>query len=198
MRKNYIHCLHTEGGVGVTHGDKEKVIADYFSGHLGSVTQRSSTFNWVALGYVPRDLSMLEAPFTQEEIKDTITSIPSDKAPGPDGFTGAFFKTCWDIVQEDITAALNSLFMLNSQGFELLNSANIILLPKKADASRVTNFRPISLIHSFVKIFAKLLANRLAPRLDSLVSKCQSAFIKKGASTAISFTSKQWCGPCRK
>ena len=45
MRKNYIHCLHTEGGVGVTHGDKEKVIADYFSSHLGLVMQRSLTFN---------------------------------------------------------------------------------------------------------------------------------------------------------
>jgi len=67
----------------------------------------------------------------------------------------------------------------NSQGFELLNSTNIILLPKKADAMRVTDFRPISLIHSFVKLFAKLLANRLAPLFDSLVSKCQSAFIKK-------------------
>jgi hypothetical protein len=30
-----------------------------------------------------------------------------------------------------------------------------------------------------VLLFAKLLANRLAPLLDSLVSKCQSAFIKK-------------------
>jgi hypothetical protein len=94
MRKNYIHCLHTEGGVAVTHGDKEKVITDYFSNHLGSVTWRSSTFNWSALGYVPRDLSMLEAPFTQEEIKDTITSMPFDKAPGLDGFIGVFFKTC--------------------------------------------------------------------------------------------------------
>jgi hypothetical protein len=69
--------------------------------------------------------------------------------------------------------------MLNSQGFELLNLANITLLPKKANASRIIDFQPISLIHSFTKIFAKLLANRLAPRLDSLVSKCQSAFIKK-------------------
>jgi hypothetical protein len=86
--------LHTEGGVVVTHGDKEKVITDYFSNHLGSVTWRSSTFNWSALGYVPRDLLMLEAPFTQEEIKDTITSMPFDKAPGLDGFIGIFFKTC--------------------------------------------------------------------------------------------------------
>jgi hypothetical protein len=38
--------------------------------------------------------------------------------------------------------------MLNSQGFKLLKSANIILLPKKLDATWVTDFRPISLIHS--------------------------------------------------
>jgi len=49
---------------------------------------------------------MLEAPFKQEEIKDTINSMPSDKAPGPNGFKVAFFKTCWDIVQEDVIAAL--------------------------------------------------------------------------------------------
>jgi hypothetical protein len=71
------------------------------------------------------------------------------------------------------------MFMLNSEGFELLNSANIILLPKKADVMQVTDFRPISLIHSFAKLFAKLLANMQALLLDSLVSKCQSAFIKK-------------------
>ena len=50
---------------------------------------------------------------------------------------------------------------------------------KKTDAKRVTNFRPINLVHSIAKIFSKLLANRLAPRLNSLVSNCQSAFIKK-------------------
>ena len=76
-------------------------------------------------------------------------------------------------------AAINSLFTLNAQGFEWLNSACIILLPKKTDATRVTDFRPISLIHSIAKTFSKLLANRLAPRLNSLVSNCQSASIKK-------------------
>lgn len=68
---------------------------------------------------------------------------------------------------------------MNSQGFDLLNLANIVPLPKKTDATRVTDFRPISLIHSIAKIFSKLLANRLAPQLDSLVSNCQSAFMKR-------------------
>jgi hypothetical protein len=72
-------------------------------------------------------------------------------------------KKCWTIIKDNITTAMKNMFMLNSQGFELLNSANIVLLPKKEDAMRVTDFRPISLIHSIAKLFAKMLANRLAP-----------------------------------
>jgi spermidine synthase len=59
----------------------------------------------------------LELPFTQEEVKDTIDSMPPDKAPGPDGFTGAFFKSCREIIKDDIMAVVNSLFAMNSQGF---------------------------------------------------------------------------------
>jgi len=40
------------------------------------------------------------------------------------------------------------------------------------------DFRPISLIHSLAKLIAKILANRLAPFLDSLVATNQSAFIR--------------------
>ena len=45
-------------------------------------------------------------------------------------------------------------------------------------AERPKDFRPISLVHSFAKLVTKLLANRLASRLQQLVSPNQSAFIK--------------------
>ena len=187
-RKNYIQCLQSDNGIALTHKDKEEVIGDYFWNHLGTVVPRPASFLWSALGYNPRDLSELEAPFTEDEIKETIHSTPGDKAPGPDGFTRAFFKSCWEIVKSDVVAVI-ALFVMNSQGFDLLNSANIILLPKKPDARRVTDYKPISLIHSIAKLFSKILANRLAPLLDSLVSKWQSAFIKK-AYMIISSTSR--------
>jgi len=104
--------------------------------------------------------------------------MPGDKAPEPDGFTGLFFKECWEIIEYDLTAAFNQLYNMNAQGFDLLNSANIFLLPKKMDAAKVDDYRPISLIHSITKIFSKLFANRLSSHLNTLVSKCQSAFIK--------------------
>ncbi|WVZ91565.1 hypothetical protein U9M48_037717 [Paspalum notatum var. saurae] len=140
---------------------------------------RELTLNWSALAVAHHDLSSLEAPFSLEELKETIFSMPSDKAPGPDGFTGIFFKECWDIIKYDVLEAFHQLHNMNGRDFKFLNSANIVLIPKKPDAMMIGDYRPISLIHSIAKIFSKLLANRLVPFLDSLISKSQSAFIRK-------------------
>uniref|UniRef100_A0A8R7PLU5 Reverse transcriptase domain-containing protein n=1 Tax=Triticum urartu TaxID=4572 RepID=A0A8R7PLU5_TRIUA len=63
--------------------------------------------------------------------------------------------------------------------FGLLNSSIITLLHKKECSLEVADFRPINLIHGAVKIFAKVLAVRLAPLLPALVSQVQSAFISR-------------------
>ena len=75
--------------------------------------------------------------------------------------------------------AVEYFYDQHGQHLSHLNSAHIILIPKKADATTVTDFRPISLTHSIAKIFSKLLASRLGPELNALVSRAQSAFIKK-------------------
>jgi hypothetical protein len=76
-------------------------------------------------------------------------------------------------------AALRTVWGKNFRNLWMLNSAYITLIPKKTDADQVKDFRPISLVHSFAKLVTKLLANRLASRLDQMVSPNQSAFIKK-------------------
>jgi len=152
---------------------------EYFSNHIGSTPSRQQTLAWQALGYAPQDLSELELPFSHDELREVIDSMPIDKALEPDGFTGKFYKSCWGIIKEDILLALNSLYTMNAQGLQLLSTANIVLLPKKGDATEITDYRPISLIHSVTKIVTKLLANRLAPRLGAMISNCQSTFIKK-------------------
>lgn len=60
----------------------------------------------------------------------------------------------------------------------MLNSAFLTLIPKSEDADQVKDFHPISLIHSFAKLVAKILANRLAEKLDILIALNQSAFFK--------------------
>jgi hypothetical protein len=55
--------------------------------------------------------------------------------------------------------------------FKLLNSAIIMLIPKKLVPKCVGDYRPIRFVNSIAKIFSKLLANRLAPFLDTIISK---------------------------
>jgi exonuclease III len=179
-RKKFIQTLQkASGGVAISKEDKEAELLNHFQSHLGTPVPRSTCLNWEELGYTPYDLSALDAPFDEMEIKKAVFSLPSVKAPGPDGFIGAFFKSCWEIIKDDLTAAILHLASRNGDYANLINSANIVLLPKSVDAQSVGDFRPISLIHSISKIFSKLLANRVAPVLGNIVSKSQSAFIQK-------------------
>lgn len=124
------------------------------------------------------DLGALDNDITLDEIREAVMKAPSEKAPGPDGYIGGFFKSAWDIIKYDLEAAIQEIFNLQSSCWNLLNSANIALLPKKEGAVQINDYRPISLMHSISKILGKILANRLQPHLDNLVSHSQSAFIK--------------------
>jgi hypothetical protein len=114
----------------------------------------------------------------QEEVWATVKRIPSDKASGPDGFTGRFYKTCWPIIKGDIMVVISAIWSRKFMGFVVLSTAYITLLPKKVDAVQPKDFRPISLVHSFAKLVTKLLLNRLAAWLQDMVSPNQSAFVK--------------------
>jgi hypothetical protein len=177
-KKNFISKLEEDGRLATNHDDMQQILEEYFRNLLGADLQRPFTIDLSNCHRAAMDLTVLEQPFSEKEVRDIIASLPSDKAPGPDGFTGKFYKTCWDIIKVDIMAALNSLYPGDAYKLDLLNSAYLILLPKREDASSAGDFRPISLTHSFAKLVTKILANRLGPYLQDLVAANQSAFIR--------------------
>lgn len=141
-------------------------------------SQRAGQLNLDFLEITAHDLYELDAPFSEEEIKQAVMAAPTEKAPGPDGYTRLFFKRCWDTIRADLVPAIQQVYQLRGQHLPLLNSANITLLAKGDDPAAATDYWPISLIHSFSKLVSKIMANWLAPLLPSLISPCQSAFIK--------------------
>jgi hypothetical protein len=140
---------------------------------------RSVAINWEELNNPAFNLAELDEEITGAEVSKVITDLPKENAPGRDDFIGAFYNKCWDVVKGDVIAAVQQLSQLRGSTFKLLNTTNIVLLPKKEQAHRIGDYRPISLVHSVAKIFLKILANRLAPRLPEMVSSSQSAFVKK-------------------
>ena len=162
QRKNFIQQLYTDSGVLIGHKEKENLIFEHYSKLFGTTEQRQYTLDWELLGMQSHDLQSLEEEFS-EEVFSVVHDIASDKAPGPDGFIGAFFKASWQIIKHDLMAAINFFYNQHDQHFKQLNSAHIILIPKKREAKSLGDYRPISLSHSIAKLVSKLLANRLVP-----------------------------------
>ena len=97
-------------------------------------------------------------------------------APGPDGFGGAFYKKCWDIVGPDTCAAIQEFFLSGSL-LENLNNDVLVLNPKVEGACNIGNFRPIVLSNFFFKIITKILADRLSIIASRIISSNQFGFI---------------------
>ena len=80
------------------------------------------------------------------------------------------YKTCWSIIKADVMAAVSTVWSRNFNNLARLNTAYITMIPKHEGADQVKDFRPISLVHSFAKLLTKILANRLASRLQAMIS----------------------------
>lgn len=59
-----------------------------------------------------------------------------------------------------------------------INHNIIALIPKGSHTSTVGEFRPISSCNVVYKVIAKILSNRLAPILVSIIDQSESAFVK--------------------
>ena len=82
------------------HDDKAKIIDDFYIELLGTSKDQDYTVNPNDLSIGFGDLADLDAPFS-EQVWKTICQLWSDKAPGPGGFAGRFYKTCWLTLKED-------------------------------------------------------------------------------------------------
>jgi hypothetical protein len=177
-RRNFIAQLQTENGtVLVEHGDKAALIWESFKERLGASSFASVGFDLNSYFTSAPDLSSLISPFSTDEIDIIVKSLPRDKSPGPDGFNTDFIKHCWPMVKDDYYSLCEGFFH-HQICLRSINGSYITLVPKKDDAQKISDFRPISLLNTSVKIITKLLANRLQNVLPSLLHKNQYGFIR--------------------
>ncbi|CAL1367235.1 unnamed protein product [Linum trigynum] len=117
----------------------------------------------------------LTAQITKEEVRKAVFQLGANKAPGPDGFPGHFFRTYWSCIEDIFCKEIFDFFRtgIMTEGW---NDTFITLIPKVDHPEMIGQFRPISCCNFRYKVITKIMTIRLQPWLPNLVNELQAAF----------------------
>lgn len=132
---------------------------------------------WIKFWKVTQEMNLqLTRSVTEEEIARAVHLMNKDKAPGPDGLNVRFYKHHWHTLKKCLINFISHFFQTGYLHPEN-NHTHICLIPKIESPMKVKDYRSISLCNVAYKIISKILAERLKPWLNYIISQNQSTFI---------------------
>ncbi|PIO58849.1 hypothetical protein TELCIR_19708 [Teladorsagia circumcincta] len=117
----------------------------------------------------------LSRPITADELREACRRIRGNTALGADGIPSGVTKYLMPICAEDLAKVLNQHFELNNFPKNFVQ-AKTILLHKRGDPLNITNYRPISLRSTFLKVLTRALARRVEEVAMEFIPKKQAGF----------------------
>lgn len=123
------------------------------------------------------DAGLLNAPLTEEELLEALAHTQNDKAPGADGLPAEVFKRYATQLILILLQVYNYAFETGRLPPSMSEALIIVLLKPGKDALSPDAYRPISLLTFDIKLLARVLANRLAKCIQTVIYRDQSGFI---------------------
>lgn len=123
----------------------------------------------------------LEDEPSEDEIRDIIGKLKTNKAPGTDGIQAELIKAGGRCVAEYVTDVVREVWS-NEVMPEEWKTGELIPLHKKGDRMVCGNYRGICLLSIGYKVYAMLLERRLRPYYQREVGNYQAGF-RQGQST---------------
>lgn len=115
--------------------------------------------------------------FSKELIFDNIKKLNVTKGPGPDGVPPALVKSCCSSFVEPLFLLFNK--SLKEATFPLLWKSGIIVpIFKDGDNSDLKNYRPITILNVFAKLFEGLISEVISVATYNVIIPEQHAFVR--------------------
>ena len=170
-------------GINVT--DKSQIANssnDYFSQIGENTSQNVPTSKYNFNHYMPNPVpnSIFIEPIITATTVETTRKLKTKSSSGHDEISTKLLKDSINYVAEPITHIINRSLATGLVP-EKIKEAKVIPIFKSADPSQLKNYRPISLLPAFSKLFEKIMYNKLMSFLNTnnILSNIQYGFRPK-------------------
>lgn len=128
--------------------------------------------------------------FSPEEVGNVIMKIDNNKNGGPDGIPNIFLRQTHNTISIPLAHIFNNSLSVGVCP-ERFKESFMVPIYKSGNKSEVKNYRPVSILNAFSKIFEKLIHDRLFGLIKHLISRKQHGFVanRSTVSNLVSFTS---------
>ena len=167
---NYVKMKNLDGKH-VPLNQRAETIADY----LEKIHWTNPVEHTVNTGSILEDNNALEECFTMPELCTAIKRAKPNKQPGPDGITMELVK--WlDNANRRVLLDLINTWWESQTAPSALFLARVVPIFKKGDTDIAANYRPISLLNSFYKIYMVMIRARMQDATEQVLSRTQYGF----------------------
>lgn len=154
------------------------------SANITHVRRKQINFNTLDITHV-----------TENEVCKAIQQLKPTMTAGPDSIPSFLVRDCATVLKKPLTAIFN-LILKQSIFPKIWKESRIIPVFKSGNRDEVTNYRPITLINNFSKVFEIVLHSQMYSHVANYLAPQQHGFIK-GRSTATNlFLKTQFLSEC--
>ncbi|MCG7879943.1 MAG: reverse transcriptase domain-containing protein [Candidatus Thiodiazotropha endolucinida] len=163
-----------------TDDEKAECLNEYFSS--------ISTINDIGVQLPNFELktrnSLSNIACTASEISNLITLLNPNKATGPDSISNRMLKAVAIEISVPLELLFNRSFREGVFG-DIWKGSHVLPLPKKGDLTKVTNYRPVSLLSGIGKLLERIVHKNIYNFLheNNLLYKYQSGFLPNHSTT---------------
>lgn len=158
-------------------------VSELFSNYFGSVFEKGHARSYSPTPSTSCGYSICRVSINEDLVLSKIKMLDVAKGAGPDAIPPLLIKRCG----KELALPLSILFnkSINSGIFpSVWKTAHVIPVFKSGDKSLCNNYRPISILSCFGKLFESIVYDVLYSHLIPFISTCQHGFIKNRSTTS--------------